>query len=102
MARVTEHGSIMLGDEPEDMPFFQLLQWKFALKLQYDTGLGHSRGSVPKFVAQKFGMKYRTRKDIPALIEECERRLNALEDSRRERRANEAINNIPDGDWHKA
>lgn len=96
MVRMTEHGSIMLGDEPEDIPFFQLLQWKFALNLQYNTGLKHSRGSVPKFVANKFGMKYRTRNDIPALIAECERRLDELQNSRKERREKEFISNLPE------
>lgn len=86
MAKVSETGAIFLGDEPEDIPFFRLAQWKFALKIQYDTGLKYSRGSVPKFVASQFGMKYRTRKDIPALIEECDRRMEALTEKRRNRR----------------
>jgi hypothetical protein len=63
----------------QDIPAFQLLQWKYAIKIQMETGLGHSKGSVPKFVAEKFGMPYRKGKlakvDMAALIVECDARL---------------------------
>lgn len=63
----------------DNLNAFQLLQWKYAIKIQLETGLGYSKGSVPKFVAEKFGMPYRKGKmakvDMQALIDECDARL---------------------------
>jgi len=41
---------------------FHLLQCYYALKLEADTGMRHSRGSVLKMVQERYGVKSRTKR----------------------------------------
>lgn len=44
-------------DTPDGMKFFQMLQCQMALRVQRDTGLTHSQGSVLKLVKRRYGIK---------------------------------------------
>jgi hypothetical protein len=45
--------------EPKD---FHKLQCYYALKIEVNTGLRHSRGSILKMIQTKYGVKARTKK----------------------------------------
>jgi len=57
----------MRGDQKVvgcDVPVFQLLQWKYAIRLE-SKGLRHSSGrSVRKFACGKLGLKPGTKADV--------------------------------------
>jgi hypothetical protein len=44
-------------DTPEGIRMFHLLQLKYCMKLQMQTGLRHSQGSVFNLVKKKFGLR---------------------------------------------
>ena len=47
----------MIIDTPDGMLFFNMLQVEKALKIQRDTGLTYSRGSVLKYAKQRYGIQ---------------------------------------------
>jgi len=49
-------------DTPEGIEFFRFQQVYRGIKLQRDTGLTHSRGSLIKLAQQIYGIKGRTAK----------------------------------------
>lgn len=53
-------------DTPEGIAAFQLLRVRRALKLEVETGMSMSRGSVMKLAAQYCGSTKRTKKAVYA------------------------------------
>jgi len=49
-------------DTPEGISWFQFLQHYFGIKIQAETGLTHSRGSLIKSAQRLYGIKSRTAK----------------------------------------
>jgi hypothetical protein len=54
-------------DTPEGIEAFQKMRLYFALKLEVETGLRHSQGSILKHLQTHYGIKSRTK--INALYE---------------------------------
>lgn len=51
-------------DTPEGIEAFAALQAFYALKLEVETGLRHSRGSVMKLIKQRYGIEGNTKKVV--------------------------------------
>jgi anion-transporting ArsA/GET3 family ATPase len=52
---------VIVIDTPEGIERFRLLQLKYALKVEIDTGMRHSRGSILVLINERYEQKF-TRK----------------------------------------
>jgi hypothetical protein len=57
-----------------EVPIFQLLQWKYALRIETKTGLHHSKGNVRLHVCRKLGLPLDLTKQ--SVIEEIQKILD--------------------------
>ena len=62
MKGLTKTSSGAIVAEGPGVELWQMLAAQKALQVEVDTGLRHSRGSVLKFVQQKYGIKARTKR----------------------------------------
>lgn len=67
---------------PEQLRRFQLLQHIYALKIEVETGLRHSRGSVLRSAQQKYGVKSRTKAGALAELQAMAASLDGSDDER--------------------
>lgn len=65
-------------DTPEGIAAFRYLQLYYALKLEVNTGLRHSRGSIMNVIRKEFGIKARTKKAVLEEYEEILRKKGIL------------------------
>lgn len=72
--------------------FFQLAQHRYALQVEVDTGMKHSRGSVLASARAKYGIKARTKRQ--ALIE-----LTAMCDGAQDEQAGRGPQRQGDADY---
>jgi hypothetical protein len=56
-------------DTPEAIAAFRELQAYYALKLEVNTGLRHSRGSVMNLLRERYNIPYRTKAKVLAEVE---------------------------------
>jgi hypothetical protein len=56
-------------DTPEGIAAYRALAIYHALKLEVNTGLSHSRGSVMKLAKQEFGLSGNRKADVLAQLE---------------------------------
>lgn len=73
-----ESGSLFLKT-PEELRYFRLCQHYYALRIEIETGLHHSRGSIMKSAKTLFGCKKNTKKGVFAELEVMKK---AMEDAR--------------------
>ena len=73
-------------DTPQGMQWFQFLQHYHGIKLQAETGMTHSRGSLIKSAQRLYGIKGRTAKkalaEMQVIKDDAEAQLYGHDDAR--------------------
>jgi hypothetical protein len=58
-------------DQPWQLTLFGWQRWKHMLRIEVNTGMRHSRGSVLRAVNQYFGTNFRRKEQAIAYLDEC-------------------------------
>lgn len=58
---MTDKRGATILDTPKQIELFHLMQMKYALKIEINTGMRHSRGSIMNLVNKTLGTSYQTK-----------------------------------------